>query len=110
VERVPIAKLAYHFHDTNGTAISNVAQALDLGVTAFDFKRGRLGGCPYAPGAAGNVATEDLAYLLDRSGFETGVDMFKLAEASLEILEILGRSPVAKAQLSCRSAFGTSPT
>ena len=97
---VPVEQTAWHFHDTRGTAIANVAAALDLGYTAFDSSAGGLGGCPYAPGAGGNLATEDLVYLLERSGVATGVDIDLLARASLDILEALGRPASAKAQLA----------
>ncbi len=96
----PVDKFAYHFHDTRGTAIANVAQALEQGITAFDSSAGGLGGCPYAPGAGGNLATEDLVYFLTRSGLETSVDLNLLAQASLPILQILGKKPTAKAQLA----------
>lgn len=95
---IPVEKLNYHFHDTRGTAIANVAAALDLGVTSFDSSAGGLGGCPYAPGAGGNLATEDLVYFLERSGFATGLEPLRLAQASLPILERLGRPPVSRAQ------------
>lgn len=101
---IPSEKLAYHFHDTRGTAIANVAEALEHGVTAFDSSAGGLGGCPYAPGAGGNLATEDLVYFLERSGFRTGVELARLARASLPVLEILGRRPAAKAQLAALAA------
>jgi len=100
LESIPAVKLAYHFHDTRGTAIANVAAALKWGIGAFDSSAGGLGGCPYAPGAGGNLATEDLVYFLERSGFATGVDLEKLAQASLPILKLLGRAPAAKAQLA----------
>lgn len=95
---VPLDKLNYHFHDTRGTAIANVAQALEEGVRSFDASAGGLGGCPYAPGAGGNLATEDLVYFLERSGFATGLEPLRLAQASLPILERLGRLPASKAQ------------
>jgi hydroxymethylglutaryl-CoA lyase len=98
VDSIPRDRIAYHFHDTRGTAIANVAVALNLGITAFDSSAGGLGGCPYAPGAGGNLATEDLVYFLTRSGTKTGVDLEKLARASLPILEALGRAPSAKTQ------------
>jgi hydroxymethylglutaryl-CoA lyase len=101
---MPLERIAYHFHDTRGTAIANVAAASELGVTAFDASAGGLGGCPYAPGAGGNLATEDLVYLLHRMGFETGVNEQALARASLPILALLGRSPSAKAQLAALAA------
>lgn len=93
-------KIAWHFHDTRGTAIANVEAALELGYTAFDSSAAGLGGCPYAPGAGGNLATEDLVYLLERSGVSTGIDLLKLAEASLPVLEAIGRSPSSKSQLA----------
>jgi hydroxymethylglutaryl-CoA lyase len=80
--RVPIEKIALHFHDTRGTALANVLTALDLGVSTFDASAGGLGGCPYAPGATGNLATEDLIYMLDGLGIETGVDLDALVAAS----------------------------
>jgi hydroxymethylglutaryl-CoA lyase len=94
------AKLAWHFHDTRGTAIANVTYAMERGYAAFDSTAGGLGGCPYAVGAGGNLATEDLVYFLERSGVPTGVDLKALARASLPVFEALGRAPVAKAQLA----------
>ncbi|MEW6283491.1 MAG: hydroxymethylglutaryl-CoA lyase [Candidatus Eremiobacterota bacterium] len=95
VERVlrglPVDRLALHMHDTSGTALVNVWAGLQLGVGCFDSSSGGLGGCPYAPGAAGNLATEDLVYLLERSGHPTGVDLERLADASLYLAEALGR-------------------
>jgi hydroxymethylglutaryl-CoA lyase len=80
--RVPLDHLALHFHDTRGTALANVLAALDLGVTTFDASAGGLGGCPYAPGATGNLATEDLVYMLNGLGIETGVDLDRTLAAS----------------------------
>jgi hydroxymethylglutaryl-CoA lyase len=94
------SKLAWHFHDTRGTAIANVACTLEHGYSAFDSSAAGLGGCPYAVGAGGNLATEDLVYFLERSGIKTDVDLTALAKASLPVLEALGRRPVAKAQLA----------
>jgi hydroxymethylglutaryl-CoA lyase len=79
---VPLDQVAFHFHDTRGTALANVLAALTLGVTTFDASAGGLGGCPYAPGATGNLATEDLVYMLDGLGIVTGIDLAKLLEAS----------------------------
>lgn len=79
---VPLTQVALHFHDTRGTALANVLAALDHGVTTFDSSAGGLGGCPFAPGAAGNLATEDLVYMLDGLGVETGVDLGRLVAAS----------------------------
>lgn len=85
-------RLAVHFHDTYGTAVANAYQAWRMGVTRFDSSAGGLGGCPYAPGAAGNVATEDLLYLFDRMGVETGVGLDALGRASGFISQVLGRT------------------
>ena len=81
-ERVPVTRLAGHFHDTNGRAIDNIDAALALGVRVFDAAVGGLGGCPYAPGASGNVATEAVATHLERLGYQTGLDMAVLEEAA----------------------------
>ncbi len=97
-DEIPPEQIAYHFHDTRGTAVANVEAALDLGITAFDSSAAGLGGCPYAPGAGGNLATEDLVYLLERSGLPTGVDLAKLARASSPILESLLLAPRSKVQ------------
>ena len=88
--RVPLTKIALHFHDTRGTALANVLAALDIGVTTFDSSAGGLGGCPYAPGATGNVATEDLVYMLSGLGIRTGVDLGRLLEASAFIEPAIG--------------------
>lgn len=81
-ERVPLDAIALHFHDTRGTALANVLTALDLGIATFDSSAGGLGGCPYAPGATGNLATEDLVYMLEGLGIQTGVDLDALLDAS----------------------------
>jgi hydroxymethylglutaryl-CoA lyase len=88
--RVPLEKIALHFHDTRGTALANVLAALDLGVTTFDASAGGLGGCPYAPGATGNLATEDLLYMLDGLGIDTGVSLDRSLAASRFIEARLG--------------------
>ena len=85
-------KLALHFHDTRGTALANALRALELGVTTLDASAGGLGGCPFAPGATGNLATEDLVYMLDGLGVKTGVDLNKLSEASLALAREMKRS------------------
>ena len=87
----PIEKLSMHFHDTYGMALANCQAALDLGIRSFDSSCSGLGGCPYAPGASGNVATEDLIYLFEREGFHTGVDLPKLINASAKIDSYLKR-------------------
>jgi isopropylmalate/homocitrate/citramalate synthase len=78
----PLDRIALHFHDTRGTALANVLSALDLGISTFDASAGGLGGCPYAPGATGNLATEDLVYMLSGLGIDTGVNLDALLEAS----------------------------
>ena len=88
---VDLSRLAVHFHDTRGTALANVLRALQLGVAIVDSSAGGLGGCPYAPGASGNLATEDLIYMLHGMGIETGVDIAKVAAASHLISLRLGR-------------------
>ena len=80
--RVPVTQIALHFHDTRGTALANVLASLPFGVQTFDASAGGLGGCPYAPGAAGNLATDDLIYMLDGLGLETGVSLAALSEAT----------------------------
>lgn len=96
----PIEKTAWHFHDTRGTAIANVAAMLARGYRRFDSSAAGLGGCPYAKGAGGNLATDDLAYLAERMGLTTGIDRAQLARASQPVLEALNRTPFAKAQLA----------
>jgi isopropylmalate/homocitrate/citramalate synthase len=81
-EAIPVDRLAVHLHDTRGTALANVLAALQEGVSVVDSSAGGLGGCPYAPGATGNLATEDLVYMLDGLGTETGVRLRGLVEAS----------------------------
>jgi hydroxymethylglutaryl-CoA lyase len=88
--RVPLDRIALHFHDTRGMAAANVLAALDLGVTTFDASAGGLGGCPYAPGATGNVATEDLLYMLDGLGIESGIDLARVVDASAFIEARIG--------------------
>ncbi len=84
-------RLAMHFHDTRGTALANVATALEMGIRCFDASTGGTGGCPYAPGAAGNLATEDLVYLLEREGLSHGVDLDALLVAARHVSEVLDR-------------------
>ena len=93
---IPIAQLAVHFHDTRGTALANVLTALQLGISIVDSSAGGLGGCPYAPGAAGNVATEDLLYMLHGLGIQTGVDLDKVVAATRFIAPLLGHAPASK--------------
>jgi hydroxymethylglutaryl-CoA lyase len=88
---IELHQVAYHFHDTRGTALANVVAGLDTGIRVFDSSTGGTGGCPYAPGAAGNLATEDLVYLLDASGYEHGVDLERVLDAARFIAAALGR-------------------
>jgi hydroxymethylglutaryl-CoA lyase len=89
---VPVQHIALHFHDTRGTALANVLASLDFGVTTFDASAGGLGGCPYAPGATGNLATEDLLYLLHGLGLETGVSLDAIYAASTAIEPVVGHA------------------
>jgi len=93
---IPAGSLAVHFHDTRGTALANVLMALQLGISIVDASAGGLGGCPYAPGAAGNLATEDLLYLLHGMGISTGVDLEKVVAATRFIAPLLGHAPTSK--------------
>ena len=95
-EVVPIRQLAVHFHDTYGQALTNILVALEHGIAVIDSAVSGLGGCPYAKGAAGNVATEDVIYMLDGMGIETGIDLALLAKAGQQIMQLLGRVPQSK--------------
>ena len=90
LERTKVEQVALHFHDTRGTALANVLTALPYGISTFDASAGGLGGCPYAPGAAGNLATDDLIYMLDGLDIETGVSLPALSKASAFIAKCLG--------------------
>jgi hydroxymethylglutaryl-CoA lyase len=100
---VPIERLALHFHDTYGQALANIYAGLELGVAVVDSSVSGLGGCPYAPGAAGNVASEDVLYMLDGIGIDTGVDFDKLVEAGRFITDAIGRPPVSKVAQAMRA-------
>lgn len=93
---VPIAHLAMHFHDTYGQALANLYAGMEEGVRVIDSAAGGLGGCPYAPGATGNVATEDVVYMLEGMGIATGVDMAKLVAATNAVSKLIGRAPVSR--------------
>ena len=95
-KKVPIGKLAGHYHDTYGQALANIYASLEVGVKTFDSSVAGLGGCPYAKGATGNVATEDVIYMLDGLGIETGVDLEKLFRAGDFICKALGREPASR--------------
>ena len=94
---LPVRQLAAHFHDTYGQALANIHAVLQCGISVIDSSVAGLGGCPYAKGATGNVATEDVVYMLEGMGIDTGVDMDKLLEAGKFISDFLGREPVSRA-------------
>jgi hydroxymethylglutaryl-CoA lyase len=94
------AKLAVHFHDTYGQALTNIYAALSLGIATVDAAVAGLGGCPYAKGASGNVATEDVVYLLQGLGIEHGIDLQRLSDAGWEITKALGKQPVSKVSVA----------
>ena len=108
-EQVPLEKIALHFHDTRGTALANVLAALDVGISTFDSSAGGLGGCPYAPGATGNLATEDLIYMLNGLDIETGVSLEAVVDASARIAEHVGHSPASRYFAAARAARASSP-
>jgi hydroxymethylglutaryl-CoA lyase len=95
-KRVPLQKLAGHYHDTYGQALSNIYASLEMGITTFDASVAGLGGCPYAAGASGNVATEDVVYMLNGLGVKTGIDLARLVEIGRWICGVLGRKPSSK--------------
>ena len=100
-EELPTEALAVHFHDTRGTALANVLAALQQGISTVDSSAGGLGGCPYAPGASGNLATEDLLYMLHGMGIETGVDLQKVVAASRALASRLGRALPSRYLQAC---------
>jgi len=106
---VPSERLALHLHDTRGTALANVLAGLEEGITTFDAAVGGLGGCPYAPGASGNLATEDLVYLLNGQGLETGVDFGRLVAAGALAQRLVGRRLPGKALQAALSARSEGP-
>lgn len=101
---MPVERLAMHFHDTRGTALANVVAALQMKISIFDSSAGGLGGCPYAPGATGNLATEDLLYMLDGMGIETGVSLDGVRAASRFLAGAIGREPVSRAYRALEAA------
>jgi hydroxymethylglutaryl-CoA lyase len=96
LEHVPSERLALHLHDTRGTALANVLVGLELGITTIDSALGGLGGCPYAPGASGNLATEDLVYMLTAMGIETGIDLDALVDCSSFVATVVGHDLPSK--------------
>lgn len=103
-ERMPVERLAMHFHDTRGTALANVTAALQMGVATFDSSAGGMGGCPYAPGASGNLASEDLLYMLHHMGIQTGVDLEKVHAATRFITGIVGHAPNSRVYAAMEAA------
>jgi hydroxymethylglutaryl-CoA lyase len=103
ITAIPIKQVAVHFHDTFGQALVNTLTCLELGVSVVDSSVSGLGGCPYSPGAAGNLATEDLVYMLEGLGIATGVDLDALAAAGRQISDVLGRRPASRAALALAS-------
>lgn len=104
-QNIPLDNIAMHFHDTYGQAIANIYTSLNEGITFFDSSVAGLGGCPYARGASGNVATEDVLYLMHGLGLETGIDIYKIVQAGDMICKAIGRknqSKVANALLGCQ--------
>ena len=99
-EKVPVSKLALHFHDTRGQALTNIYACLELGVTAIDASVAGLGGCPYAKGATGNVATEDVVFMLHGMDIDTGIDLNKLIETGRFISGVLGRLPQSRVSVA----------
>jgi hydroxymethylglutaryl-CoA lyase len=93
----PIERLSGHFHDTYGQAMANIYASLEVGITIFHSSVAGLGGCPYAKGATGNVSTEDVLYMMDGLGIDTGIDLNAVVDAGLYISEHLGRKPVSRA-------------
>lgn len=104
-QQLSVEQIAVHFHDTWGQALANILASLDFGITTVDSSVAGLGGCPYAPGATGNVATEDVVYMLNGMGIETGVDLQKLAATGQEISNQLGRPSNSKAAVALRTAM-----
>ncbi|HJV22179.1 MAG TPA: hydroxymethylglutaryl-CoA lyase [Holophagaceae bacterium] len=102
-ERVPVQALAAHFHDTYGQALANLYAVLELGVATVDSSVAGLGGCPYAAGASGNVATEDVVYLLNGLGIPSGVDLDRLVDVGVRICDVLGREPGSKVARALRA-------
>jgi isopropylmalate/homocitrate/citramalate synthase len=101
-------RLAMHFHDTRGTALANVLAALELGIAIFDSSAGGLGGCPYAPGASGNLATEDLLYMLRGLGVETGIDLDAVVTASSFLADVRAAPPASRYFAAATATTATS--
>ena len=100
MDQVPVSSLALHCHDTYGQALANILAGLEMGISVIDSSVAGLGGCPYAKGASGNVATEDVLYMLNGMGLNTGVDLDKIVEAAWYISDFLGRAPASKVAIA----------
>ncbi|HEC01703.1 MAG TPA: hydroxymethylglutaryl-CoA lyase [Sphingomonadales bacterium] len=100
MDQVPVSSLALHCHDTYGQALANILAGLEMGINVIDSSVAGLGGCPYAKGASGNVATEDVLYMLNGMGLKTGVDLDKIVEAAWYISDFLGRAPESKVAIA----------
>jgi hydroxymethylglutaryl-CoA lyase len=107
LKKVPAESLAVHFHDTYGLALANLMVALNNGITTIDSSAAGLGGCPYAQGASGNVATEDVLYLLQGLGYDTGIDLMAVAKSGRKICDFLGKKPTSKVNLAVLSGHGS---
>lgn len=103
-DSVPIANIGMHFHDTYGQALANLYAGLEEGARVIDSAAGGLGGCPYAPGATGNVATEDVVYMLEGMGISTGVNMERLVAATNEVCKLIGKPPVSRVASAINAA------
>lgn len=103
-EHVSLADISAHFHDTYGLGVANVLEAVRMGIRTVDAAAGGLGGCPFAPGASGNVATEDVLYMLQGEGYETGLSMEKLLDAVSFCESDLGIAPVSRVYKALRGA------
>jgi hydroxymethylglutaryl-CoA lyase len=110
MKRIPVAQLARHYHDTYGMAVANIAASLDMGIPTFDSSVSGLGGCPYAAGASGNVATEDVVYLLQGLGHDTGIDLHRLVEAGSFISTALGRTTSSRVARAMAASVTRSAT
>ncbi|WP_125564251.1 hydroxymethylglutaryl-CoA lyase [Pseudoalteromonas rubra] len=104
LSHIPAERLAVHFHDTYGQALANIHTALEMGIATIDSAVAGLGGCPYAKGASGNVATEDVVYLLQGLGIDSGIDLERLAKAGWQICEALDKAPVSKVSLALKNS------
>ena len=104
--RIPVKRLALHCHDTYGQALANIYAGLEMGIATIDSSVAGLGGCPYASGASGNVASEDVLYMLQGLGIETGVNLDKLTRAACFIADYLGRPPASKLAIARKIVKG----